>query len=989
MSRKDEIDQIRREKFWLEPDGSARKIRDEQGKIIAQNSLARDLHQAIKNLSRDLYTKDVHFVLELIQNAEDNSYAKNVTPELKFKSMLDDPSSSSDDGALWLVNNEKGFQLENIRALCGVGDSTKTKRDGYIGEKGIGFKSVFKISPKPYIFSNGYQIFFQESPDPVAGFGYIVPSWVSKISNRLLEFKECTQILLPLKSEKYDEVKKYLQEIAPETILFLDKIKTLEIDVDGATSSAVKRDDKESPLIRLSSQKGISNWWVISRPYDVPNTLHEEKRRDVKTRHVTVAFNLNDDKDANYSVFAFLPTEVRSGFPFLINADFILTSTRESIDVDLPWNKWLRDQVAETFLDGFEDLLKQIKYRLEAYRFIPLADKTHDSFFKPVGDSVLEGLRTRRVVWTTKNDKELFAPQETRFAIKEFRALLDDTLPTQLRQTPLIHPEIEKYKERLRLIGVQELSEDELVACLRDKEWLQSHNAAWFFKLYQYLSKRSWATKERLQDCALVLLDNGEIVNPGGMPLYFSADEALELMKLQRRWHEFVYIGFLDRELYKLVDSDHDLRDWLQKILEVYPLSPENFCIDLISAARRHRDVMGGDMLIAMTSFIRDHLGPDQLSYAKSNLPLLTNRGIISPIAWNDQQPLVTPAEMNLDTGWQLIFISDSDKQHLTILSDQYLTKCTYREKEKWGKFFEQLGATDAPKPYKRVWQWQSSYHRPQDLRPNAQKVNGGSPPYELHDYMAFEWFSSCQTLSSDERHLRCKALLVWLKKLWESQSPFLLPEQFSGSYFFSTGFGHRSYRQSQNFSSDFKMQLLNSPWLVTTKGFRAPTDNVFLDKPEISEYFGDAVAYTGEFKDEKLVGWLEIHTSATAKGLLSWLKQIALSPAEQVDRGLILKIYHFIDPRWSSEFFSEFENQKLILVHQPTPQWVSRQSVIWPNLADVFGETFTYLSSQYQAADGLHDFFVDKLKVKENLMHRSIKMPGCICRMAINLLKK
>ena len=43
---------------------------------------------------------------------------------------------------------------------------------------GIGFKSVFLITAQPYIFSNGYQIRFNEGPCPHCNVGYIVPEWV-------------------------------------------------------------------------------------------------------------------------------------------------------------------------------------------------------------------------------------------------------------------------------------------------------------------------------------------------------------------------------------------------------------------------------------------------------------------------------------------------------------------------------------------------------------------------------------------------------------------------------------------------------------------------------------------------------------------------------------------------------------------------------------------------------------------------------------------
>lgn len=45
-----------------------------------------------------------------------------------------------------VLNNEVGFSADNIRALCDIGNSTKKgEAAGYIGHKGIGFKSVFRV----------------------------------------------------------------------------------------------------------------------------------------------------------------------------------------------------------------------------------------------------------------------------------------------------------------------------------------------------------------------------------------------------------------------------------------------------------------------------------------------------------------------------------------------------------------------------------------------------------------------------------------------------------------------------------------------------------------------------------------------------------------------------------------------------------------------------------------------------------------------------
>jgi hypothetical protein len=52
-------------------------------------------------------------------------------------------------GSLRLESNEDGFTAKNVEAICDVHKSTKageSRSAGYIGEKGIGFKYLFKIA---------------------------------------------------------------------------------------------------------------------------------------------------------------------------------------------------------------------------------------------------------------------------------------------------------------------------------------------------------------------------------------------------------------------------------------------------------------------------------------------------------------------------------------------------------------------------------------------------------------------------------------------------------------------------------------------------------------------------------------------------------------------------------------------------------------------------------------------------------------------------
>jgi hypothetical protein len=75
-------------------------------------------------LSDELYSKSTHFLLEFVQNAEDNSYAEGVTPALRLK---------LESRRIHIECNEIGFTEANVRAICKIGISTKTVQGGYIG----------------------------------------------------------------------------------------------------------------------------------------------------------------------------------------------------------------------------------------------------------------------------------------------------------------------------------------------------------------------------------------------------------------------------------------------------------------------------------------------------------------------------------------------------------------------------------------------------------------------------------------------------------------------------------------------------------------------------------------------------------------------------------------------------------------------------------------------------------------------------------------
>ncbi|KAK0601138.1 hypothetical protein LWI29_021534 [Acer saccharum] len=262
---KEHIEEIRRKKFSI------------GGEV---NPLTEELHLTVKMLSAELDAKDVHFLMELIQNAEDNEYPSGVNPSLEFVITSRDITGTRAAATLLMFNNEKGFSASNINSICSVAKSTKkgNRNRGYIGEKGIGFKSVFLITSRPYILSNGYHIRFNEDPYPHCNLGYVVPEWVEEnpIFSEIQQIYgsgstlPTTTLILPLKADKVNAVKQQLSSVQPEVLLFLTKIKRLSVrehnenpKLNSVSAIAItsetkfvkrKKIDAESSMLHLAAQ---------------------------------------------------------------------------------------------------------------------------------------------------------------------------------------------------------------------------------------------------------------------------------------------------------------------------------------------------------------------------------------------------------------------------------------------------------------------------------------------------------------------------------------------------------------------------------------------------------------------------------------------------------------------------------------------------------------------------------------------------------------
>ncbi|RSL54668.1 hypothetical protein CEP53_007386 [Fusarium sp. AF-6] len=326
-------------KSALEAQDHIRQIRRDKGLGDGPDQIGNngaDLESALRILSDDLYQTSTHFLLELIQNADDNSYSVE-TPTM---------SISYSPGKLRIDCNERGFSKQNIEAICRICQSTKSgesKSAGFVGEKGIGFKAVFKVASTVWISSGYYSFRF----DRDGHLGMIAPI--------IDDFPQQTKQRIVKEMKSYDD----------KILLFLRRLRRLDIDCnpegkDGRFQRTFTRGAQpaENPPMMSLMNNGVAKHYFVWR-HTAKNLPSETRRPGITTSEIVLAFpntGVNGDEPVlpviePQNVYSFLPIR-NYGFSFLLQADFLLPANREDVHVDSKWNIHLRDEALKAFMDA-------------------------------------------------------------------------------------------------------------------------------------------------------------------------------------------------------------------------------------------------------------------------------------------------------------------------------------------------------------------------------------------------------------------------------------------------------------------------------------------------------------------------------------------------------------------------------------------------------------------------------------------------------------
>ncbi|KAF2178732.1 hypothetical protein K469DRAFT_642268 [Zopfia rhizophila CBS 207.26] len=483
---------------------------------IKQSSIVSVFRNMLHILSEDLYDKSTRFLLELLQNADDNTY-NCPTPVLNF---------TYRPGRLRVDCNEVGFTEENVKAICTIGGSTKkgvSRASRYIGEKGIGFKSVFRVADVVWISSRQYTFKFDRRED----LGVIAPIWDEFPETTIPGYTSFFMKLARVYDE--DELVEDLVSFDPALLIFLRRVKEINLTVtkrDGSTwATHLSRTDtwnSGSLYIVLSQGKSFSRYLV--KKHVVNHHVLEEKRPGCSQSEILLAFPVLT-QSTTQSVYAFLP--IRDyGFRFLLQADFLLTANREGIDNSSSWNCTLRDATVQAFLESVDHIIAgPLKYHWLQY--IPTEEIS--SFFFPVRKKIIEALSQKPVLESWSSTMSVATALS--YVPKQF---MDDR-GTPLTLNPMTaltylsaeYPDLEIGV--LRQIGVHLLTDYDFLRDLgsmieRDRDTFQAKQGDWHSRLAKVLLPLSVKSdlKSMIRSMRIIPLRDGQWAIAEGNTIFFS-----------------------------------------------------------------------------------------------------------------------------------------------------------------------------------------------------------------------------------------------------------------------------------------------------------------------------------------------------------------------------------------------------------------------------------------------------------------------------------
>ncbi len=319
-------------------------------------------------------------IYELLQNADDCYSAEfsQIAVRIELK-----------DNLLIIQNTGVPFSARGILSLMHTDASSK--HEGTIGCKGLGFRSVLNWANRITVYTNEFYVDFSEERavhnlehykqqshaygseelDRLSRTAILTAAEACNDKEEIAEWLSpgfSTAIVLYCDDAHLEEIRNQLINLKFEELLFLQHVNTIEIITSEATRKIESIKENEVCIIQESDY--ISQWRVWSRQGELTQENGETKKYEL-----IIAYN-DDAKEReaireNGVLYSYFKTDIPMSFPFLIHGTFEMTSERNSLVKDDPFNKLILDRLVDFIGEIGEGLVEDTEIcDYEALRFL-------------------------------------------------------------------------------------------------------------------------------------------------------------------------------------------------------------------------------------------------------------------------------------------------------------------------------------------------------------------------------------------------------------------------------------------------------------------------------------------------------------------------------------------------------------------------------------------------------------------------------------------
>ena len=362
-------------------------------------------------------------VLELIQNADDAG-ANTISISLDTTNRV---LSVYNDGEDFTYNGMKSIMIANL--------SSKTS-SYYIGNKGLGFRSILKWADRICIKTKGYEFEFSRDiakkianelnldlqkiqrerglREGVCPFPMLAIPEISK--NAVIETKGCT-IEIHYNDVCKENIYSQINKIDENSLLFLKNVNCVKTKIDKCENELSVEKTNNCVTSNCNNKK-----WILVKEEDVlPDKYQDPNKAEQKKYFITLAIPQGQYDQDSYPLYNYLPTCEQIALPYIIHATLELDSSRNHVN-ESDVNQFILGKTAELISKHVDGMLKEGPCNWDAYKMMTPINESSSSIIKTHLFDKLKAFRDEKGIfpticnkYTNKNGYYYYNNNDSRF----------------------------------------------------------------------------------------------------------------------------------------------------------------------------------------------------------------------------------------------------------------------------------------------------------------------------------------------------------------------------------------------------------------------------------------------------------------------------------------------------------------------------------------------------------------------------------------------